>query len=262
MQVTSAKPLSGMRILVTRPTQQSQILSEKLSRLGATPVELPTIEIVPLEDTDSLDRTLQSLGEYDWVIFTSVHGVNSALERMSELKIEYKILQKVKVATIGPPTASALDRAGRKPDYIPAEYLSEQIAHGLGEVKGKRILLLRANIASKKLPALLRERGALVDDVVAYRTLIPRDLTPERLKSIFDMGVDLVLFTSPSTVRNLAQVLGDDELERFLRNVKVACIGPVTAEAAKEMGIVVEIVAQNHTIDSLVEAIVNEVRTV
>lgn len=262
MQVTSAKPLSGMRVLVTRPIQQSRTLSEKLRRLGATPVELPTIEIVPVEDTDSLDRALQSLGEYDWVIFTSVQGVNSALERMSELKIEYKMLQKVKVATIGPATASALYQAGRKPDYIPAEYLSEQIAHGLGKVKGKRVLLLRADIASKRLPALLRERGAAVDDVVAYRTLIPRDLTPERLKSIIDNGVDLVTFTSPSTVRNLAQALGDGELERFLRNVKVACIGPVTAEAATELGIGVDIVAQNHTVDSLVEAIVNEIRTV
>ncbi len=262
MQATSLRPLSGVRILVTRPIQQSQNLSEKLRRLGASPVELPTIEIAPIENTDSLDHALRRLGEYYWVIFTRVHGVDSVLKRMSELRIEHKALQKVKVATIGPATASALDQAGRKPDYTPAEYLSEKIAQGLGEVNGKRILLLRANIASKKLPALLGERGALVDDVVAYRTIIPRDLTPERLRSIFDEGVDLVTFTSPSTVRNLAQVLGGGELERYLRNVKVACIGPVTVEAVKEMGIRVDIAARNHTADSLVEAIVNEIRTV
>lgn len=261
MQAT-LKPLSGVRILVTRPIQQSQNLSEKLRRLGASPVELPTIEIAPIENTDSLDRALRRLGEYYWVIFTSVHGVNSVLKRMSELRIEHKALQEVKVATIGPATASALGQAGRKPDYIPAEYLSEKIAQGLGEVNGKQILLLRANIASKRLPALLGERGALVDDVVAYRTIVPRDLAPERLRSIFDKGVDLVTFTSPSTVRNLAQVLGGGELERYLRNVKVACIGPVTVETVKEIGIRVDIVARNHTVDSLVEAIVNEIRTV
>ncbi len=262
MQANSLKPLSGMRILVTRPIQQSQVLSEKLRHLGATPIELPAIEIVPIEGTDSLDRALRSLREYEWVIFTSAPGVNHVLRRMSELKMEEKTLQKVKVAAIGPATASALEQAGKKPDHIPAEYLSEQIAHGLGEVKGKRILLLRANIASKRLPDMLRERGALVDDVVAYRTVIPKDLTRGRLKSIFDDGLDLVTFTSPSTVRNLAQILPDGGLQRFLRNVKVACIGPVTVEAVKEMGIRVDIVARNHTADSLVEAIVNEIRTV
>lgn len=262
MQAASLQPLSGMRILVTRPVKQAQSLSEKLRRLGATPVELPTIEIIPVEETDSLDRALRILGEYDWVIFTSVHGAHSVLKRMSELKIAPETLQNLKVAAIGPPTATVLGRAGKKADYIPAEYLSEEIAHGLGEVKGKRILLPRANIASKKFPSLLRERGALVDDVVAYRTVIPRELTPERLRTILGEGVDLVTFTSPSTVRNLAQVLGEGELERLLKNVKVACIGPVTVEAAKELGIDVDIVAQNHTVDSLVEAIVNEIRTV
>jgi uroporphyrinogen-III synthase len=262
MQATSLKPLSGMRILVTRPIQQSQNLSEKLRQLGASPVELPTIEIAPIENADSLDRALRRLGEYDWVIFTSAHGVNFVLKRMSELRIEYKALQKVKVATIGPATASALDQVGRRPDFIPAEYLSEKIAQGLGEVNGKRILLLRADISSNILPAQLGERGALVDNVVAYRTIIPRNLTPERLRSVFDGGVDLVTFTSPSTVRNLAQVLEAGELGRFLRNAKVACIGPVTVEAVKEMGIHVDIVARHHTVDSLVEAIVDEIRTV
>jgi len=262
MQVTSLKPLSGMRILVTRPIQQAQTLSEKLRQLGATTVELPTIEIVPVENTDRLDRAVKSLDKYDWVIFTSVHGVQFLLKRMAEVKIALETLDKVKVAAIGPATAAALKRVLKKPDYMPTEYLSGKIVEGLGEVKGKRILLPRADIASKKLPALLRERGALVEEVVAYRTVIPRDLTAERLKSILAERVDLVTFTSPSTVRNLARVLGAGELERFLRNVKVACIGPITVQATKEVGIEVDIVARTHTIDALVEAIVNEIRTV
>ncbi len=262
MQAASLRPLSGMRILVTRPIQQAQTLSEKLRQLGAVTVELPTIEIIPPENYVPLDRAIRTLSEFDWVIFTSVHGIQFFIRRMIELKVELEALREVQVAAIGPATATALERMVKKPDYVPNEYLSERIAEGLGEVKGKHILLPRADIASKKLPALLRERGALLEEVVAYRTVIPRDLTPERLKLILAQGVDLVTFTSPSTVRNIAQVLGEVELERFFRNVKVACIGPVTVEATKAFGLDANIVAQNHTIDALVEAIVDEIGTV
>jgi uroporphyrinogen III methyltransferase/synthase len=181
---------------------------------------------------------------------------------MADLKIAPSALKQVMLAAIGPATASALERSVKKPEFVPDDYLSGRIADGLGDVKGRRILLPRADIASKKLPDLLRKREALVEEVVAYRTIIPRDLTPERLNSIFAGGIDLVTFTSPSTVRNLAQVLGVDKLEEFLRMVKVACIGPVTVEATKELGIDANIVAEIHTIDALVEAIVDEVRTV
>ena len=116
--------------------------------------------------------------------------------------------------------------------------------------------------ASRKLPSLLAENGALVDEVVAYRTVIPEDLTPDRLKSVLGGGVDLITFTSASTVRNFTQAVTSKELKNLLKSVKVACIGPVTVEAAKESGLRVSIVAMNHTIDGLVEAIENEIRTV
>ncbi len=262
MQAASLKPLSGMRILVTRPNEQAQNLSEKLRGLGATTIELPTIEIVPVTNTAALDRAVRSLGEYDWVIFTSVYGVRFFAKHMADLKIATEILKEVKVASIGPATGAALERIGKKPDYMPNEYLSGKIVEGLGDVRDRRILLPRADIASKRLPALLHERGALVDEVVAYRTILPTDLTPERVKSIIADGVDIVTFTSPSTVRNLAQVLGAQQLDRFLGNVKVACIGPVTVQEAKEFGMDVSIVAEAHTTDALVEAIVNETRIV
>jgi uroporphyrinogen III methyltransferase/synthase len=261
MQATSIKPLSRVRILVTRPTGQAQTLSEKLRELGATTIELPTIQIVRPENTDSMDTALMSLRNYDWVIFTSVHGIQFFMKRMGELKVAPETFKMVRVAAIGPATAAALELAVKKPDFIPQKYLSEKIVDGLGDVKGKRILLPRADIASNKLPALLRERGAAVDEVVAYWTIIPRELTPERLKSVFAEGVDLVTFTSPSTIRSLAAVMGGEQLEQFLRKVKVACIGPVTLEAAKELGIDVDIVAETHTIDALVKAIVDEIGT-
>jgi len=258
----SLKPLGGMRILITRPEREGPSLSTKLHALGATALELPTIAILPAKNTDALDRAVKEFEEYDWVIFTSVNGVRFFNERAKTLKVPFGKLKQVKVAAIGPATADALERLGKKPDYVPEEYLSEQIARGLGELAGKRILLPRADIASEKLPSLLKQRGAFVDEVVAYRTVIPEDLTLNRLKPIFDGRVDLITFTSPSTVRNLAEAVGHAELERLLKSVKVACIGPVTFDAAKELGLRVDVVAVNHTIDGLVEAIENEIRTV
>jgi uroporphyrinogen-III synthase len=258
----SLKPLSGMRVLITRPESEAPSLAEKLRELGAKALVLPTIQILPPESSGELDRAIRGVGEYDWVVFTSVNGVRFFHERAKTLNVSFDRLTKVRVAAIGPATADALERLGRKPDHVPEEYLSEEIALGLGDVRGKRILLPRADIASKKLPSLLTQRGAFVDEVVAYRTVIPDDLTPNRLKEIFAEGVDVITFTSPSTVRNFAQAVGAKELERFLKPVKVACIGPVTVEAAKELGVRVDVVALNHTIDGLVEAIENENRTV
>jgi uroporphyrinogen III methyltransferase/synthase len=262
MQAASLKPLSGMTILVTRPIEQAENLSEKLRELGATTIELPTIKIIPAENNDTLDEALERLNEYDWVVFTSVHGVRFFMKRMADLNIARSALKQVMLAAIGPATASVCESAVKKPELVPTEFLSSNIADGLGDVKGKRILLPRADIASKKLPDLLRKRGALVDEVVAYRTIIPPDLTPDRLTRIFAGGVDLITFTSPSTVRNLARVLGFSKLGKFLSTVKVACIGPVTVQATKELGINVDIVSKIHTIDALVEAIVDEIGTV
>jgi uroporphyrinogen-III synthase len=262
MQVTPPKPLSGLTILVTRSVEQSESLSGRLRELGATTIELPTIEVVPAQSNDALDQALRRLGEYDWVIFTSVQGVRFVLKRMADLKIPTLTLKETMLAAIGPATASELQRTVKKPECIPNEYLSEKIADGLGDVKRKRILLPRADIASKQLPDLLRRREALVEEVVAYRTVIPTDLTPERIDSVLTRGVDLVTFTSPSTVHNLAQVMGDGKMGQFLSKVKVACIGPVTVEATKEFGISANIVAEIHTVDGLVEAIVNEIRTI
>jgi uroporphyrinogen III methyltransferase / synthase len=262
MQAAALKPLSGVTILVTRPIEQAKSLSEKLRELGATTIELPTIEIIPAENNDALDEALKRFDEYDWVVFTSVHGVRFFMKRMAELNIPLSALKQVMLAAIGPATASALESTVKKPELVPTEFLSWKIADSLGDVRGRRILLPRADIASKKLPDLLRERGALVEEVVAYRTVIPPDLTPDRLTSIFAGGVDLITFTSPSTVNNLASVLGPNKLEQVLSMVKVACIGPVTLEATKELGLTVDIVSKIHTIDALVEAIVDEIGTV
>ena len=262
MQAEALKPLAGTTILVTRPREQARTLSNRFQQLGATTIELPTIEVAPVGDSDQLDRALRNLNVYDWAIFTSVHGVRFFLDRLNALGYSPENLRNLKVAAVGPATATALERAGKKPDYVPKEYLTERIVSGLGDVRGKRIVLPRADIASRKLPNLLVGRGARVDEVIAYRTVIPRELTRERVRSVFAEGVDWITFTSPSTVRNFARILGNGELQTCLVKVKVACIGPVTVEAAKELGIGVDVAARTYTIDSLVEAIVDETKTV
>ena len=259
MQMTTM-PLSGMRIIVTRSADQALFLSEKLRNLGATTIEIPMIDIMPPSDTDSIDSSIRNLSKYDWVIFTSVHGVEFFLRRMAMLQVPASCLSCIRIAAIGPATSAAVQSIGRSPDYVPSRFLSESIASGLGGLQGKRVLLPRADIASKKLPLLLREKGASVDEVVAYQTVVPRELKRDRLKSVLESGVDLVIFTSPSTVRNFANALGHISVTKDLSNVWIACIGPVTAEAARQLGMDVDVVANPHTIDALVEAIVSDVK--
>jgi uroporphyrinogen-III synthase len=259
MEATTVKPLTGLTVLVTRPVPQAQTLSDKLRALGAIPIELPTVEITPPESYSQLDNAIVQSAMYDWIIFTSVHGAQSFLDRLRSLNFTIRILDGIKVAAVGPATATALANGGREPDYVPERYLTESIASGLGDVRGRRILLPRADVASKRLPEILRALGATVNEIVAYRTVKPRNLTSEKLGSILADRMDLVTFTSPSTVRNLVQTLAPEDFTK-LSKCKVACIGPVTVQAATELGVHVDIVAENHTIDSLVEAIVNEIR--
>ncbi|HXZ91028.1 MAG TPA: uroporphyrinogen-III synthase [Candidatus Dormibacteraeota bacterium] len=262
MQTAPLKSLAGVRILITRSEAENQAFSMKLRALGAVTVELPTIAFGAPEDLSALDRAIKMLSKYDWVVFTSRNGVRFFGERMAAMGEPAGRLREVKVAAIGPATAAALESLGKTADYLPEEFLSEEIVCGLGDVNGKRILLPRADIASRILPEQLRKQGASVEEVVAYRTVVPEDLSLDRLLLVLKRGVDVVTFTSPSTVRNLADVAGAYGLGALLRDVEVACIGPVTADAAKALGVHVSVVASNHTVDGLVEAIVNEIRTV
>lgn len=255
---TTLKPLLGKRILITRAASQATILSKKLQELGATTIEIPTIEIKPPTSTDQLDMAIRIIANFDWIIFTSVHGVKSFTSRMKTLNIDPAVLDSVKLAAIGSSTSAALSSFRRSPDYVPKEFLSDKIANGLGNLNGKRILLPRSNIASKKLPSLLRNGGATVVEVTAYETALPDALKSEKLKEALTGGeVDVVTFTSPSTVHNFVQAIGS-VVGQYLNKISVVCIGPVTFEAARKVGIDVTVVANPHTIDGLVEAIVND----
>lgn len=248
------RPLFGKRILVTRARHQASTLSRLLAERGAQPIELPTIEIRSLISTEELDRAILRLGDYQWLVFTSVNGVNAFFARLSVLKRDVRALSGLNVGAIGPATASALETKGIVADYVPPVYTSEGFVSGLASlpVAGKRFLLLRADIADKKLAHGIRRLGAEAHEVPAYRT-VPAAIDAPRLKEMLATGeIDVITFTSSSTVANLVAKL---EGKASLNSTRIACIGPKTADAAARAGLHVDIVATEHTLTGLVAAI-------
>lgn len=254
----TAKPLAGKRIVVTRPPHQAPELADRLQELGATPVLFPTIKIRPMEDSNKLDEAIGNLGRYDWVIFTSVNGVAIFFERTEALGLDTSLFDGVRVAAIGPATGDALAENGVTPDYIPEEFVAERIAEGLGDVSGLSILLPRAAIARKTLRHMLAAQGANVDEIATYRTL-PATPDAEALASL--ENVDIITFTSSSTVRNFINLVGGrQEALRLLQSARVACIGPITAGTVEEeLSLRPAVVAEEYTMDGLVTAITGRV---
>jgi len=244
--------LAGKRILITRPKAQAARLIEKLASLGAVPVVCATIEIAPPQNTDALDQAIRRLHAYRWVIFTSVNGVAAFWQRLEALGKTAAALEPVRLAAIGPATAQALGERGVTPDFVPQEYVAEAILCGLGEVRGQRILLPRAEIARKALFEELERRGALPEEIAVYQTR-PAALDPGTLAEL-KKGVDIATFTSSSTVRNFFELMGD-QARSVLGSAVIACIGPITAETARNEGLAVDIVAPVYTMDGLVDAL-------
>lgn len=279
MSKSVAAPLAGKQILVTRTREQASALSEKLHLLGAIPVEFPTIRIVPPTDWRTLDAALLRLyasdgSGYAWLVLTSVNGVHICLQRLRELGYDPRAMRDVRVATIGPATAAALADYGVSADLVPDEYIAEGLTRALLEdarqrqlpLTGQRILLARAAEARKLLFTELQQAGALVDEVPAYYTLpVARDDERGRevLRLLLDGRLDVLTFTSSSTVRNFVAWLKsaaseqpDQVVEQIMRRTQFASIGPITSRTARELGLRIDIEAKEFTIDGLVDAIV------
>ncbi len=255
------QPLAGKTILITRAREQSAEFGTRLRSLGAEVIELPTIEIVPPLSWKELDRAIDQLASYDWIIFTSVNGVIYFWQRLLERKRDAVFPRDLKVCAIGPATANRLREKGVKVDYTPKEFIAEAILKGFEKMAiwGKRILLARVRKARDVLPRGLQELGAEVEVVEAYRTLKPRGGS-RKLRQILAGGqVDVVTFTSSSTVNHFVDLLKQEESKTLLKNVVVACIGPVTARTAEGLGMKVQIQPKEYTIPSLAEAIVDYV---
>jgi len=246
--------LSGKSILVTRARDQAGALSAQLRSFGARVIEFPSIRIEPADDYTALDAALLDLARFDWICFTSVNTVAALDARLRAIGGSWAALGQVRVAAIGPATARALRAHGVETAYMPAKFLADEIAAGLPEAEGARILLARADIADHRLVAGLERRGSRVEHYVAYRT-VPSDAdAPALRRELVEGAVDIVTFTSASTVRNLCQALGDDA-GALLADSVLACIGPVTAGTARECGLTPTVVAEEHTIPGLVKAI-------
>jgi uroporphyrinogen-III synthase len=270
-QHVKSLPLEGKRILVTRAREQASALSERLRAVGAKPVEFPVIRIVPPHNWELLDSALgklflvdaRNLPYYTWLIFTSANGVNIFCERMLNQGFHAQNLAGVRIAAIGPATAAALVRYAITADLVPEEYVAESVAAALIEnaqrreesLEGKRILLPRSAEARQVLVTELQQAGAIVDEVAAYTTITAAgdDEQGREVQRLLQNGqIDIITFTSSSTVRNFMQWLPDYDAGQF----KIACIGPITSQTARELGLKVDIEAREYTIDGLVGAIV------
>ncbi|MBO8170084.1 MAG: uroporphyrinogen-III C-methyltransferase [Thermoanaerobacteraceae bacterium] len=257
LQWVEQKPLFGKRVLITRPKHQAVYFAEKIEELGGEPYIFPVIDIVPPEDLSPLDAAIRDIGSYDWVIFTSVNGVNRFFDRLWENRKDIRSLAGVKIAAIGPKTRIAVEKRGLLVDYMPEEYVAEAVIEGMKEygLAGKKVLLPRADIARKVLPQKLAEMGAAVDEVAAYRT-VPGSGDAGKLVEMLEQGkIHIVTFTSSSTVHNFVAKLPEGRAAELLRNVTVACIGPITAATARELGLTVHVEAEEYTIDGLLQAI-------
>ncbi len=248
-------PLYGKRVLVTRARTQAGGMSARLRQLGAEPIELPVIEIVPPADLEPLDDAIARLDEYDWVVFTSANGVAAFFARLDESERDVRALGRVKLAAIGSATAAELRARALKADFVPERFVAEEVLAGLLErgAADSRILLPRAERAREILPDGLREAGATVDVVPAYRTIAPEP-SPAAMQALRTGAIDVVTLTSSSTARNLSALLGGQM--DTLKHARIACIGPITAQTARELGFEVDIIAAEFSVPGLIAAII------
>jgi uroporphyrinogen-III synthase len=257
-ETSTALPLAGKRIAITRPLEQAAALAERLEALGARTIPLATIAIAPVEDPAPLDAAIAGLAGYDWLVFTSVNGVVAFAARLAATGRDWDTRGLARVAAIGPATALALEERGVRVDLTPDEYIAEAILDALGNVAGQRLLLARADIARRALAEGLRLRGADVDEVTAYRTIIQPAAQEALQRALVDEPVDAITFTSSSTARGLLEGLAalDRDPHEALRGVALAAIGPITTATLREAGLEPTLVAEEYTIPGLVAALI------
>jgi|SRR5664279_3988000 len=261
--MTNDKPLSGCRVLVSRARKQAGVLSTALKELGCQVIEIPFIEIRKPSSFAALDIVLHNLANYDWLILTSVNGVEALFERMERFRLSNSALSGLKIAAIGPATKSALEKHGLKVAVTPKEYVAESVVASLHRrVKGKRVLLVRAKVARDVIPRELRKAGAIVDVIEAYETVVP-EASKRRLQAVLSgkRKPHAITFTSSSTVKNFVALLGLRNARAALkksapnRGAHSVSIGPITSATLREFGLPVDIEAQRFDIPGLIAAI-------
>lgn len=248
-------PLFGLGVLVTRASEQAESFAQLLRGGGARAYEVPVIDIRPPEDWTAVDAALQRLAEYDWIVFTSANGVRHFCDRLRTNGRDARTFAGAKLCAIGPDTASALGAYGLRADLVPEQFVAESVLESLTAYRPRRVLIPRARVARDTLPAGLKAAGAEVDVVEAYRTELPPAAAPRLRELLASEDVDVVTFTSSSTVTNFIQLSGKPPAA-----TKVACIGPITAATAREHGLQVDIIAEEYTTAGLYRAMLAHFR--
>jgi len=257
----SSQPLAGRRVLVTRALHQAGKLSEGLRSLGAEPVEVPVLEIRPPLSYATLDAALGRLELYDWLILTSANAVRAITERASALGIYIEQPHSLEIAAVGQATATAAHRAGLRVAFVPEDYVAEELVAGLLEgvglsAVGLRVLLVRAAVARDVIPDALREAGAGVDVVEAYRNVVP-DAAPEQLRAALEKGINAATFTSSSSATHLAEAAREAGVAWPFVGVTAVSIGPITSETLRELGWQPAVEANPSDIPGLIQAVVS-----
>ncbi len=256
------RPLFGKTIVVTRARDQASDFARELEDMGARVIEFPTISIVEPEDFSPMDKAIREIDTFHWLVFTSVNGVESFFNRLFCLGKDARWLKGVRICAIGPATAEEVRRYAIRVDCQPAKYVAEEVLEELkrqepGGLAGKRVLMPRADIARSFLPQELKKLGAEAVDLVAYRTVLAEPASQEGtlLERLQKEEVDIVTFTSSSTVRNFVEIIGKENLGKVNGKVCFASIGPITTKTAQELGLNITIEAKEYTIPGLVSAI-------
>jgi uroporphyrinogen-III synthase len=261
---TRSKPLSGRHVIVGRAKTQAGSLAKLLREQGANVTAIPFIEIRKPKSFKGLDQVLKEVLEYDWLILTSVNGVEALFGRMKQLRMEPGWLAHLRIAAIGPATKAAIEKHGLEVSVVPKEYVAESVVASLKKrVEGRNVLLVRAKVARDVIPNELRKAGAAVDVVEAYETVLPKTSRRALLAGLKDprKRPDVITFTSSSTAKNFVELIGPEAAySGLLDGVKLASIGPVTTATLKELGLKADIRAKEYTIPGLVDAIVDAFR--
>ncbi len=263
LQWRENRPLWGTRIVVTRARAQASDLLERIRYEGGQAIEFPSIEIVPQEDLSALYDAFERIEAYEWIIFTSVNAVDIFFTQLGVQGIDIRSLRGSRICAIGPATAAKLNSLGLLVDFIPKDYQAEGIIAGLKEYlkPQERVLLPRAHGARTVLPESLQALGAIVDEIILYRSEPASHVDDSLLREIKLGKFDYITFTSSSTVNNFVNIIGQENIITIDKLVKVACIGPITAQTAREKGFTVDIIPIQYTIDALLDAIISDRQT-
>jgi uroporphyrinogen III methyltransferase/synthase len=261
------RPLFGKRVLVTRSADQAAELVERLESEGAEAIEAPMIRIAPPEDYGPLDDACARVRRFDWIVFSSTNAVDAFLDRLLASPLDLRAISGARLCAVGPATSERLARHGLKTDVMPSEFRAEALVQalaGFGDIQGSKVLIPRADLGRDVVASALRERGADVTDVVAYRTIATdpeRQGGPDVYRMLLERRLDVVTFTSPSAVTTFVRVLGEEPAVDLMRSVVVASIGPLTAEATAQHNIPTTVMPAEYTVPALVDAIVHHFAT-